>query len=64
MTSMFYPDEHPLALLSSTHSLCFPEKASALPERGEVDLLFYIAGESINLGRKKKMKKKKILLYR
>lgn len=45
MTSMFSPDEHPLALLSSTHSLCSPEEASALSEQGKGDMLFYFIGE-------------------
>lgn len=57
MTSMFSPDEHPLALLSSTHSLCSPEEASALSEQGKGDMLFYFIGEI----RKKKKKCKNIL---
>lgn len=49
MTSMFSPDEYSLALLSSTHSLCSPEEASALLEQRKIDMLFYIMSESINL---------------
>lgn len=52
MTSIFSPDKHPLALLSSTHSLCSPEEASALSEQGKIEMLFYIIGESIKFGKK------------